>query len=96
MLEMFTIAPPRRFIIPRRGAQVEDAAQVGLDHVTPVGISHAREHAVTGEPCVVDEDRDLARVLDECLRLLGVGHVRLHGAAPDLAATASASSAPEW
>ena len=50
----------------------------------PVVVGHAREQPVAGQAGVVDEDVDVARLLDQPLRLLGRGHVGLDGPAADL------------
>jgi hypothetical protein len=58
---------------------VERPAQVRLDHDAPVFVRHSRDQAVARHACVVDEDVQLADGVDQCLRLLGVGYVRLDG-----------------
>src|SRR5581483_9445123 len=55
-----------------------------LDDDAPVLVRHAGEQSVTREPRVVDEDVDVARLLDEARGLVRVRDVRLHGAAADL------------
>ena len=50
----------------------------------PVLVGHAREQAVAGDAGVVDEDVEVAGLLDEPLRLGWVGDVGLDGAAADL------------
>jgi hypothetical protein len=62
---------------------VEDAAEVRVDDGLPVVVRHAREQAVARQPRVVDENVELARVLDEPARVLGVGDVGLDGPAAD-------------
>ena len=61
----------------RRTARVEDAAQVRVDHRTPVVVGHPSEHPVAGEPRVVDEDVQVAGLLDERARLVRARDVRL-------------------
>ena len=87
MLETLTIEPARRFIIPPRdgAARVEDRAQVRLDHRAPVVVAHAREKRVAGHARVVDQDVEIAGLLDEPLCVLGGRDIRLHGAPADLA-----------
>ena len=95
---MLTIAPPRLLHHPAggRAAGVEDAAEVRVEHGAPVVVGHAREQAVARDAGVVDEDVEVARLLDEPLRLLGIGDVGLDGAAADLARDAPRPrSAPE-
>ena len=87
MLEMFTIEPRAPLHHPARGrtARVEDAAEVRVDHLAPVVVGHAREQAVAREPRVVDEDVELAGLLDErAPPRSGFDDVGLDGAAADL------------
>jgi hypothetical protein len=49
---------------------VEDAAEVRRDDVAPVVVRHTREQSVAGDAGVVDEDVELARPVDELLRLV--------------------------
>src|SRR5580765_2799033 len=65
-------------------ARVEDRAEVRLDHRAPVVVAHACEDAVARQPCVVDEDVEVAGLLDEALRLFGLRHVGLQRTAADL------------
>src|SRR5262249_15564908 len=70
---------------PRRwGAGVEHRREVGLDHVAPVLVRHTRDQAVTRDACVVDEDVDLARLLDERARGFRIRDIGLHCPAADL------------
>ena len=59
---------------------MEDTAEIRLDHDAPVLVGHAREQTVPRHAGVVDEDVELAGRVDQSLRLLGVGDVRLDGA----------------
>ena len=72
---------------PARGgaAGVEGAAQVRGDDVVPVVVGHAGDEAVARDAGVVDEHVQVARLLDEPLRLLGIADVGLDGRAADLA-----------
>src|SRR5262249_36896664 len=63
----------------------EDGREVRLDHRPPVVVGHAREQAIAGEARVVDEDVEVAGLLDETRRLFGARNVGLHGASVDLA-----------
>ena len=60
-----------------RAAGVEDRGKVRLDHVAPVLVRHPRQQPVTGQARVVDEDVELAGLLDQALGLVGVGDVGL-------------------
>jgi hypothetical protein len=63
---------------------VEDAAEVRVDDGSPVVVRHPRQDAVARQPRVVDEDVDVARLLDERSRLIRVRDVRLQSAPADL------------
>src|SRR5262249_34856169 len=68
-----------------RAARVEDRGEVRLDHCTPVVVGHARQQAVACDAGVVDEDVEIACLLDELRRLFGTRDVGLDRSALDLA-----------
>ena len=67
-----------------RAAREEDRREVRVDHGAPVVVAHPCEDPVARQAGVVDEHVDVAGRLDERLRGLGVGDVRLDCSPTDL------------
>ena len=63
---------------------MEDPAEVRVQHPPPVLVGHAQDQAVPGQARVVDQDVEVARLLDEPGGLLGIGDVGLDRAPADL------------
>src|SRR5439155_24019667 len=58
-------------------AGVEDAAQVRVDYGAPILVGHPGDQTVARQPGVVDEDVQLAGLLDEPRRVLRLRDVGL-------------------
>src|SRR5581483_4282029 len=67
-----------------RPARVEGARQIGVDHRPPVLVRHSHQQAVARQAGVVDEDVEVARLVDEPRRLLADRDVSQDGTATDL------------
>src|SRR5207248_4636111 len=68
----------------RGPARMEHTAEVRAQNGVPILVRHPRDQAVTGESGVVDQDVELARLLDQPGGLRGVGDVRLDRPPADL------------